>query len=160
MKSTKQKSESSFSSESLGKCLESLRFSIQKKNALGSIIQNWETIAGKQLASNCNPLQLNRGILIIGASHPQWRQALIYNRLALISSLQKAGFKIKDIRIQQYYPQKNINLKSDEKDIWENHPSRMDIHGIVTCKTCGNPCPAGELKLWNKCGFCRRLDFS
>ncbi len=155
---TTQLKESS-SSESLANCLKALKHSLNKKNSLGALIQEWQSIAGKTLASNCNPISLNRGILVIGASHPQWRQALIYNRVQLISSLKKAGYKIKDIRIQQHYPQPPKD-KLNEQSVREKHPSRIDVHGMAACDVCGSPCPAGELTLWKKCVFCRRQEFS
>ena len=121
-------------------------------------MQDWEKIAGKNVASNCTPLSIKNGILVIGANHPQWRQALFYNRLKLIESLNSADYKVKDIRIKQYYPQQ-IKEQVSEKNIWESHPSRTDIHGISDCECCGNPAPLGEIQLWGKCGFCRRKDF-
>ena len=114
-------------------------------------------LVGKRLASNCTPLSLKRGVLVIGASHPQWRLALIFTRTELIKTLNQAGFKIKDLRIQQYYPQE-IKKIEPEKQIWANHPSRIDIHGLETCKICMKPAPLGEHQRWGKCGFCKRKD--
>ena len=48
------------------------------KGSLAALWQDWGTIAGERLAPHCRPLSLQRGTLIVGAAHPQWRQALLY----------------------------------------------------------------------------------
>ena len=106
---------------------------------------------------NCTPLNIQNKILTIGASHPQWRQALQYNRLELIESLKSYGYQIKEIRIRQHYPN-DLVTKVNEKEIWEKHPSRTDKTGITNCPLCKVPSPKGEVKLWGKCSFCRRKE--
>ncbi len=147
------------SAKSLSGCLEDLKVSWRRDSNLGAILQDWPSIAGERLAPNCTPLSFKRGVLVIGASHPQWRQALLYTRSQLLATIKAAGHEVKDIRIQQHYPNK-LKGKETEVAIWEKHPSRMDIHGLTTCKFCKSPAPSGEIKLWNKCIFCRRKDLS
>ena len=130
---------------------------MRKNNSFAAISENWPNLVGEKLSSNCTPLNLKQGVLIVGASHPQWRQALFYTRNQLLESLQSAGHKIKDIKIQQYYPQIQKKIET-EQSIWENHPSRIDIQGLKTCEYCNKPAPSGEIKRWNKCCFCRRKD--
>ncbi len=141
--------------QSIYKCLEKIKSSWEAD--VGGLIQNWAEIAGKQLALNCTPLNIQNKVLTIGASHPQWRQALQYNRLQLIESLKSHGYQIKEIRIRQYYPV-NLVTKESEKEIWEKHPSRADKNGILNCPFCKVPSPKGEIKLWGKCSFCRRKE--
>ena len=136
-------------------CLEEIKSSW--KGNVGGLIQDWAEIAGKQLSLNCTPLNIQNKILTIGASHPQWRQALQYNRLELIESLKSYGYQIKEIRIRQHYPI-DLVTKYSEKEIWKNHPSRIDINGIINCPFCKVPSPKGEIKLWGKCSFCRRKE--
>ena len=143
----------------ISQCLNRLQKSWKKKGNLAAILHQWDKIAGSQLAKNCQPLNLQRRTLIIGVSHPQWIQALQYNRPQLLASLNAAGHEIKEIRIKQYHPEKKKRLE-DEKVIWERHPSRTDVHGLSNCIKCNSPCPSGENKLWGKCSFCRRLDLS
>ena len=145
------------STKSISVCLKDLKLKWSKNNHLGSIVKDWEKIAGKQLSFNSNPLSLRKGLLVVGASHPQWRQALIYNRMQLLAALNASGHPIKEIRIQQHHPSKVIPVKN-EKIYWEKHPSRIDIHGLSTCKECMCPAPKGEIKLWKKCSFCRRKE--
>jgi len=141
--------------KSLYSCLEEIK-SLWKGN-LGGLIQDWAEIAGEQLALNCRPLCIQNKVLTIGASHPQWRQALQYNRLELIKSLKSFGYQIKEIRIRQHYPI-NLSKGKTEKEIWQNHPSRTDKNGITDCPICKVPSPRGEIKLWGKCSFCRRKE--
>lgn len=133
--------------QSIHTCLEEIKSSW--KGNVGGLIQDWAKIAGEQLALNCTPLNIQNKVLTIGASHPQWRQALLYNRLELIESLKSHGYQIKEIRIRQHYP---INLvkRETEKEIWENHPSRTDKNGITNCPFCSVPSPKGEIKLWGR----------
>ena len=128
---------------------------MEKKGNLNGIWYEWEKLAGSQLAKNCQPLNLQRGILIVGVTHPQWLQALQYNLPQLLGSLRAAGHDVKDIRIKQYhlYPKESLE---DEKTIWEKHPSRFDMHETTACRVCQNPCPSGENKIWGMCSFCRR----
>ncbi len=141
--------------KSIYSCLEKIKSSW--KGEVGGLIQEWAEIAGEQLSLNCTPLKIQKKILTIGASHPQWRQALLYNRLELIESLKSHGYQIKDIRIRQYYPLDLVSRES-EKEIWEQHPSRTDKNGIINCPFCKVPSPKGEVKLWGKCSFCRRKE--
>ena len=144
---------------SLANCLEEIKLNLKRNNALAGVSQQWASLVGKQLASNCTPLSFKKGVLIIGASHPQWRQALIYNRNQLICSLTKAGYKIRDLKVQQYHPQKTKKIDSESK-VWANHPSRIDVHGLQTCKSCLKPASLGEINRWGKCGFCKRKDLA
>ncbi len=141
--------------QSLHSCLEGIKSSWEGN--LGGLIQNWREIAGEQLALNCTPLKIQNKVLTIGASHPNWRQALLYNRLELIESLKSKGYQIKEIRIRQHYPI-DLVTRETEKEIWENHPSRTDKNGIANCPFCKVPSPKGEIKLWGKCSFCRRKE--
>ncbi len=141
--------------QSIYTCLEGIKSSW--KGDVGGLIQDWGKIAGEKLALNCTPLNIKNKILTIGASHPQWRQALQYNRMKLIESLQSYGYQIREIRISQHYPI-NLVTKESEKDIWEKHPSRTDKNGISNCPFCKVPSPKGEIKLWGKCSFCRRKE--
>ena len=163
LKSKKSKLNSPFNNEngsvdsSLSSSLQQIKVYWQKHNVLAAISQNWPKLVGEKLSSNCTPLKLKGGVLIVGASHPQWRQAIFYNRNQILESLNSSGFKIKEIKIQQYHPQKLKKIET-EQSIWDKHPSRVDIHGLKTCKSCNKPAPAGEINRWNKCGFCRRKD--
>ncbi len=143
----------------LSKCLVHLQKDWHKNKNIASLWQDWPKIAGNKLASNCKPITFQQGILTIGASHPQWIQALMFNRNQLLAALRAEGHEIKELRIKQHYP-KQIQTNQAEKDIWDEHPSRADIHGKQICPICNSPSPKGEIALWGKCGLCRRLDFS
>ncbi len=143
----------------LASCLEGVQKSWQKKGSLAGLLNDWPKIAGAELARNCFPISLRYGVLTIGASHPQWRQALLYNRLQLLASLKAAGHKIKKLKIQQHHSP-SYQKPETELNIWARHPSRVDIHGISKCTSCGNPASTGELKIWGKCSFCKRKDLT
>ena len=138
-------------------CLNDLKNTWRKKsNNVAGLWQDWSELAGEPLASNCQPMNLRRGVLVIGAKHPQWLQALQYNRPQLIARLRSKGYQIRDLRIQHYHPLAKEKQQESEYSIWEKHPSRIDIHGMTKCNECNSPAPAGEIKLWGMCGFCRR----
>ncbi|WP_320674239.1 DciA family protein [Prochlorococcus sp. MIT 1341] len=141
----------------LGSCLEGLQKTWQKKGSLAGLLNDWKVIAGPQLSSNCSPVSLQRGVLIIGASHPQWRQALLYNRPQLLAALKAAGHKVRVLKIQQHHPREYKTTDSELK-VWARHPSRIDVHGIAKCNLCGNPSSAGELEIWGKCCFCKQKE--
>ena len=143
--------------QSIYACLEGIKSSWE--GDVGGLIQDWAEIAGEQLALNCTPLNIKNKVLTIGASHPQWRQALQYNRLELIESLKSYGYQIREIRIRQHYPINVVNRES-QKEIWEKHPSRTDKNGIINCPFCKVPSPKGEVTLWGKCSFCRRKELT
>ena len=145
--------------EQLKTCLDSLRQDWQQNGNLAGLWQDWPRIAGARLAPHCRPLALQRGVLTIGASHPQWRQALQYNRPQLLAALRGAGHPVRDLRIQQNHASTTLT-PVDEKTIWSRHPSRIDVHGMGTCPRCQRPSPQGEIDLWSFCGFCRRQELS
>ncbi len=144
---------------SLSTCLSELKTEWNKNKKVAALWQDWGKIAGHKLSAHCKPLTFQGGVLTVGAQHPQWRQALIFNRNQLIAALRAQGHTIKDLRVKQYHPQKQI-LKKEEHVIWAKHPSRWDIHGKTICPICNAPSPAGEISLWRKCGLCRRKDLS
>ena len=86
----------------LSDCLDGLSRQWRRDGGLAGLWQDWPTIAGDHLAPHCRPLSLQRGVLTVGASHPQWRQALQYNRLQLIAALNVAGHQVRDLRVQQH----------------------------------------------------------
>ena len=143
------------SPEQLKNCLGSLQRDWRRDDHLAALWQDWPSIAGAHLSPHCRPLALQRGILTVGASHPQWRQALQYNRPQLLSALTRAGHAVRDLRIQQHHAIASQKLE-DEATIWARHPSRIDVHGMGTCPSCQRPAPNGEIKLWDHCGFCHR----
>ena len=145
--------------EPLSTCLEALRTTWRREGSLAAIWQDWPRLAGPQLAPHCRPLSLQGGLLSVGASHPQWRQALQYSRPQLLAALRSAGHAVKDLRIQQHHTRPRTELES-EASIWARHPSRIDVHGLDRCPRCARPSPAGELALWGHCGFCRRIELA
>ncbi len=107
---------------SLFACINKLKSNWNTSNEIACIWEDWKDIAGEQLAQNCSPLSLQKGILIVGASHPHWLQALIFNRNQLLASLKAKGHKIKEVRVQKSYFQNKKKLET-EKKIWDNHKS-------------------------------------
>ena len=144
---------------SLSNCLNYIKLDWEKDQTIAALWRDWPQIAGTKLAANSTPLTFQRGILTIGVLHPQWIQAVMFNRNQLLAALKAEGHKVKDLRIKQHHPQKKLERKS-ELSIWNQHPSRYDIHGKKNCPICNTPSPAGEIALWKKCGFCRREELS
>lgn len=143
----------------LGSLLKDLELNWKQQGSLAGLWQDWPRVAGEKLAQHCRPIRIHGGTLFIGASHPQWRQALQYNRLQLLAALRSAGHQIKDLKVQQHHASPNIQ-KISETDLWALHPSRVDIHGVAKCPTCSSPSPAGEMARWGCCGLCHRQQLS
>ena len=144
---------------SLSNCIDRLKVEWQKDKSIAALWKDWPKVAGKQLSKNCIPLNFQGGVLTIGSNHPQWIQALVFNRNQLIAALRAEGHEIRDLRIKQHYPKKHAP-KDNETSIWENHPSRVDVHGKKECPICNSPAPIGEISLWGKCGLCRRNELT
>ena len=144
---------------SLSNCIDRLKVEWQKDKSIAALWKDWPRVAGEKLSMNCIPLHFQGGVLTVGSSHPQWIQALIFNRNQLIAALRAEGHEIRDLRIQQHYP-KEIKPKDNETSIWEKHPSRVDVFGKKKCPLCNAPAPIGEISLWGKCGFCRRNELT
>ena len=143
--------------EALNKCLINFRESWSDFDKLLQLSDNWAKVVGKELANECQPLKIEKNILTIVANHPQWRQALIYNKHKLKESILKLGINLKNIRIvQNYEDESNKDKISNNKLIWENHPSRVKNQQIQNCKVCGRPTPLREIERWGKCTFCWR----
>ena len=145
--------------ESLHNCLTKFKKSLPDVENLINISRNWENIIGKELSKECKPLKIEKNLLIISVNHPQWRQALIYNKHKLIESIRKFGINLSNIRIIQYYGENIFNEnKYNSKFVWENHPSRVKNKRVILCKSCARPTPEGEIERWGKCTFCWRKD--
>ncbi len=143
----------------MSKCIGDLRKSLSQFDILITLSNNWCEIVGKDLASECKPLKIEQEVLTIVANHPQWRQALIYNKHKLKESIKQSGLNLKNIRVIQNYQDKEyLNKSADTKLVWENHPSRIKNKEIEICKICKRPTPKGEIIRWGKCTFCWRKD--
>ena len=143
--------------DTLNKCLINFRKSWSDIDNLINLSNNWSKVVGKDLAQECKPLKFENKILTIVANHPQWRQALIYNKHKLKESILKLGINLKNIRIVQNYQEEfNKDKISNNKLIWDNHPSRIKNQLMQNCKVCERPTPQREIERWGKCTFCWR----
>ena len=145
--------------QSVSGCLEALKNSWRQEGSLAGLWQDWPKLAGDPRSSHCQPLALRNGMLTVGASHPQWRQALLYSKPQLLAAIRAAGHPVRDLRIQQHHPAPR-QLAGDPLEEWKRHPSRIDVHGIDACPRCGTPSPMGEMAQWGHCSFCRRMELS
>ncbi len=143
--------------EALNKCLIKFRESWSDFDKMLNLSNDWTKVVGKELAKECQPLKIENNILTIVANHPQWRQALIYNKHKIKESILRLGINLNNIRIVQNYQYKlNKNKVSNTKLIWDNHPSRIKGQQIQNCKICERPTPLREIERWGKCTFCWR----
>jgi hypothetical protein len=141
----------------LASCLEGLQQDWRRDGHLAGLWREWPRIAGPQLAPHCRPLQLQGGLLTVGATPGPWLQALQYNRHQLLGALRGAGYAVRDVRVQQHHPAAPGTAGGpSEAEVWAAHPSRCDVHGMADCPACGRPAPAGEMARWGHCSFCRR----
>ena len=139
------------------KCLEDFKKSWEDLDKLSKLNEHWEKLIGLELSKACKPLKIEQKTLIIAVNHPQWRQALIYNKHRLKESISKFGINLKEIKIIQNYEVKTLDKKEiNAKTVWENHPSRIMNNNMIICKICKSPTPKGEISRWGKCTFCWR----
>ena len=143
--------------ESLQNCLLEFKKSWSDFDNLLNLKNNWEKIVGKEMSKECKPLKIEKNILTIVANHPQWRQALIYNKHNLKESIIKTGVNLKNIRITQNHQDISLENKCDDnKHVWANHPSRVEDKELINCHICNRPTPKGEIERWGQCTFCWR----
>ena len=138
-------------------CLDDFKKSWGDLDKLSKLNESWAKLIGLDLSRACKPLKIEKKILIIAVNHPQWRQALIYNKHRLRESICKFGINLNEIKIIQNYEVKTLDKKKiNAKIVWENHPSRIKNNNMVVCKLCNSPAPKGEISRWGKCTFCWR----
>ena len=142
---------------SIQNCLNDFKKSWEDLDKLSQLNENWEKLIGFKLYKACIPLKIEQKTLTIAVNHPQWRQALIYNKHRLKDTICKFGINLNEIKIIQNYEVKNLDKKkANEKKVWENHPSRIKNNNMVICKMCNSPTPNGEISRWGQCTFCWR----
>ena len=138
-------------------CLDDFKKSWGDLDKLSKLNENWEKLIGLELSGACKPLKIEQKTLIIAVNHPQWRQALIYNKHRLKENISRFGIKLNEIKIKQHYEVKTLDENyMNAKTLWENHPSRIINNNMIICKTCRSPAPKGEISRWGKCSFCWR----
>ena len=143
--------------QSLRNCLDNFKKSWGDLDKLSKISENWRKLVGLELFKECKPLKIDNKILTIAVNHPQWRQALIYNKHRLKERIDKIGINLSEIKIIQNYECKNVNIKSkNAKIVWDEHPIRVNKNNMSICKFCNCPTPNGEISRWGKCTFCWR----
>ena len=142
---------------SMQNCLDDFKKSWEDLDKLSQLNENWKKLIGLELYRACKPLKIEQKTLTIAVNHPQWRQALMYNKHKLKETIIKFGINLNEIKIIQNYEDKTLNKKEmNTKTIWENHPSRIKNNNMITCKICNIPSPKGEISRWGKCTFCWR----
>ncbi len=143
--------------DTLNTCLVNFRKSWSDFDKLLNLSNDWAKVVGKELAKECQPLKIENNILTIVSNHPQWRQALIYNKHNLKESILRLGINLKNIRIvQNYQDESNKDKILNNKLIWENHPNRIKNQQMQNCKICERLTPLREIERWGKCTFCWR----
>ena len=143
---------------SMQNCLDDFKKSWEDLDKLSKLNENWEKLIGLELSRACKPLKIEQKTLVIKVNHPQWRQALIYNKHTLKESIKRFGINLNEIKIIQNYEFKTLDKKDiNAKTVWANHPSRIqNSKNMVVCKICNSPAPKGEISRWGKCTFCWR----
>ena len=143
--------------QGLSSCLDGLQRQWERDAGLAALWRAWPRLAGPQLAPHCSPLRLQGGRLVVGASQPQWLQALRFNKHQLLGALRACGFSVNDVVFQQHQaPALPEAGTAVEAQVWQRHPSRIDVFGMAHCGRCQRPSPAGELQRWGHCSFCQR----
>ena len=141
----------------LKNCLDNFKKSWGDLEKTSKINENWKKLIGPELFQECKPLNIENKILTIAVNHPQWRQALIYNKHKLKERIENIGITLNEIKIIQNYELNNKNMQSkNAKIVWAKHPSRIERNNMTICSLCNSPTPSGEIKRWGKCSFCWR----
>ena len=142
---------------SIRNCLDDFKKSWDDLDKLSKLNENWKKLIGLELYGACKPLKIEQKTLTISVNHPQWRQALIYNRHRLKEAICRFGINLNEIKIIQNYEVKTLDKKDfNAKKVWENHPNRIKNNNMVICKKCNSPAPKGEISRWGECTFCWR----
>ena len=82
-------------------CLDDFKKSWGDLDKLSKLNESWEKLVGLELSRECKPLKIEKKTLVIAVNHPQWRQALIYNKHKLKDSICRFGVKLNEIKIIQ-----------------------------------------------------------
>ena len=141
----------------LKNCLDNFKKSWGDLDKLSKINEKWKDLIGLELFNECKPLNIEKRILTISVNHPQWRQALIYNKHRLKKRIAEIGIDLKEIKVVQNYELDSLKIEaSNTKLDWERHPSRIINNHMGICKFCNCPTPLGEISRWGQCTFCWR----
>ena len=85
----------------LKNCLDNFKKSWVDLDKLSKINEYWKNLVCLELFLECKPLNIEKKILTIAVNHPQWRQALIYNKHKLKERIEKIGITLNEIKIIQ-----------------------------------------------------------
>ena len=96
---------------SLQHCLDDFKKSWGDLDKLSKLNESWGKLIGLELSKACKPLKIEKKTLVIAVNHPQWRQALIYNKHRLKDSICRFGIDLNEIKIIQNYEVKTLEKK-------------------------------------------------
>ena len=126
--------------QKLQHCLNDFRKSWSEFDQISKICENWINIIGLELSKECKPLKIEKKTLTIKVNHPQWRQALIYNKHIIKNNIaNQLGINLDQIKIMQSYEDRKSPNNQESKLVWENHPSRIEKNNLVICDFCRSP---------------------
>ena len=101
-------------------CVDNFKKSWKDLDNLSKLNDNWANLIGLELSKACKPLKIDQKILTIAVNHPQWRQALIYNKHRLKDAIERFGINLIEIKIIQNYEVKTLKKKEiNAKLVWE-----------------------------------------
>lgn len=115
------------------------------------LCQCWPEIVGAKARLHSRPVSWHRGILNIATQSATWSQELTLKRMQLLYRLnQKLLFPVEDIKFstaQWRYQAQDQQLvsrtsPSDEfSQLWQNHPSRVELPATLTASCINSNCP-------------------
>ena len=108
----------------LSGCLDALQKTWRQEGSLAALLAGLADPGRRSARRALRPLSLRNGVLTVGASHPQWRQALLYSKLQLLAAIRAAGHPVKDLRIQQHHHPTARPTADDPLE--EEAPSQQD----------------------------------
>jgi len=114
----------------LKNCLDNFKKSWGDLDKISKINDNWKELIGLELFQECKPLNIEKKILTIAVNHPQWRQALIYNKHKLKERIEKIGITLNEIKIIQNYEIKHKNKISYLKKYIKNNEILNDLDNL------------------------------
>jgi len=77
------------------------KYNLEQAVKQEQIINHWESLVGKQISKNCEPLEVKNGVLIVRAKNNLWRQELAQRQedlLNLVNGQNKTSL-VKKIKI-------------------------------------------------------------
>lgn len=96
------------------------------RQQLRQILEHWIDLVGADIASQTQPIAIQRNILEVATPSPVWTQTLVFKRPSILKKIRDlVAVDLSDIRFSTVQWRTESQQTAIAEDLWQNHPCQL-----------------------------------